>query len=122
MDRFWELAITTASPRAQERFIEAFESYTQSVIRQAKDRHYGVIRDIHSYLEIRRETIGAKPSFVVLEMDMELPDEVLTHPVIQQLAALSIDMICLGNVCQFTSMSEITVDPNTLGSTGHLLV
>ena len=47
---------------------------------------------------MRRDTIGAKPSFAILETGMNLPDEAVQHPVIQEMSILSIDMILLGNV------------------------
>ena len=70
----------------------------QSVVQQAADRTHAYIRDIDSYLEVRRDTIGAKPSFALLELGMDLPDEVINHPVIKDLSIWVIDMLCLGNV------------------------
>jgi hypothetical protein len=49
-------------------------------------------------LEVRRDTIGAKPSFAILETAMNLPDEAVHHPDIVELSTLTIDMILLGNV------------------------
>jgi hypothetical protein len=49
-------------------------------------------------LEVRRDTIGAKPSFAILETAMNLPDEAVYHPDIVELSILTIDMILLGNV------------------------
>lgn len=103
--RFWELAIKTASPQAQKRFIATFETYTQSVVQQAADRTHCYVRSVNEYLEVRRDTIGAKPSFAILEISMDLPDEVVEHPVIQKLSILAIDMILLGNVCSQISRS-----------------
>jgi Delta6-protoilludene synthase len=56
------------------------------------------VRSIQEYLEVRRDTIGAKPSFAILELDMDLPDEAVHHPVIEELSIVTIDMILLGNV------------------------
>ncbi|KAA1470674.1 terpenoid synthase [Dentipellis sp. KUC8613] len=95
--QFWELAIKTASAQAQKRFVQTFEEYLQSVILQASDRERSHIRNIDSYLKVRRDTIGAKPSYALLEFDMNLPDEVISHPILQELTYLSIDMLCLGN-------------------------
>ena len=97
-NRFWQLAIKTASESSQRRFIQTFDSYCQSVVQQAGDRDSCRIRDVDSYFENRRENIGAKPSFALLELDMNLPDEVMTHPTIEKLTELAIDMLILGNV------------------------
>ena len=96
--RFWIRAIATASQPAQRRFIETFDTYCQSVVQQAADRDSKHIRNIESYLRNRRENIGARPSFALLELGMELPDEVLAHPVVQRLTTWAIDMLILGNV------------------------
>lgn len=65
---------------------------------QAADRTHKYIRTVDEYLEARRDTIGAKPSFAILETGLNLPDEVVRHPIIDELSILSIDMILLGNV------------------------
>jgi hypothetical protein len=75
-----------------------FATYTQSVVQQAADRKNRHVRTVPEYLEVRRDTIGAKPSFAILELDMDLPDEVFKHPVMKELETLAIDMILLGNV------------------------
>lgn len=96
--RFWELAIKTASPESQKRFLEYYAQYTQAVVQQAVDRHNKHVRNVDEYFFVRRDTIGAKPSFAVLELDLNLPQEVMDHPVIKEMEILSIDMIILGNV------------------------
>jgi hypothetical protein len=65
---------------------------------QAEDRGTARIRDVKSYFEIRRRTIGALPSFTILEMGMDLPDDVVEHPVIKALKALAVDMAIIANV------------------------
>ncbi|RPD59287.1 terpenoid synthase [Lentinus tigrinus ALCF2SS1-7] len=100
--QFWERAIQSASESAQRRFISTFDAYCQSVVQQAADRDVQRLRDVNSYLEMRRENIGAKPSFALLELDMNLPDEVLAHPAIVDLTTWAIDMIILGNdICSY---------------------
>ncbi|THH10180.1 hypothetical protein EW146_g8449 [Bondarzewia mesenterica] len=95
--QFWERTIKNASPQSQKRFLETWQQYTDSVVQQAADRTHSHIRDIDSYLDVRRDTIGAKPSFALLELGMDLPDEVINHPVVQDLSLWTIDMLCIGN-------------------------
>jgi len=78
--------------------METFATYTQSVVDQAADRTHKYIRTVDEYLEIRRDTIGAKPSFAILETGLNLPDEAVRHPIIDELSIVAIDMILLGNV------------------------
>ncbi|KAI0295705.1 terpenoid synthase [Russula brevipes] len=110
--QFWELAIKTASPGSQKRFIEHFGTYTQSVVQQAADRTHKHVRSIQEYLEVRRDTIGAKPSFAILETGMDLPDEAVRHPIIEELAILSIDMILLGNDVASYNLEQARGDDN----------
>lgn len=100
--RFWQNAIKTATPSAQRRFIDTFQLYTDSVVQQAEDRDNHFIRDIESYFVVRRNTIGAKPSFAINEVHMNLPDRVLDDPIIQRLTAGCIDMLIIGNdLCSY---------------------
>ncbi|KAF8483510.1 terpenoid synthase [Russula ochroleuca] len=110
--QFWELAIKTASPQSQKRFIETFATYTQAVVQQAADRTHEHVRSIQEYLEVRRDTIGAKPSFAILETGMNLPDEAVQHPVIQEMSILSIDMILLGNDIASYNLEQARGDDN----------
>ena len=68
------------------------------MVQQAVDRGHKHIRSVEEYFEVRRDTIGASPAFVLLELDMNLPDEVVQHPVIEELITLATDMIILDNV------------------------
>jgi hypothetical protein len=112
--RFWELAIKTATPTAQRRFVETFNQYMDAVVQQAEDRTKHHIRTFDSYLEVRRDTIGAKPSFAILELDMDLPDEVFNHPTLENLRMWVIDMLCIGNVSLFLSFSASDILSNII--------
>lgn len=94
---FWLNAIKTATPTAQKNFVDTFQSYTDSVVQQSADRDQHYIRDIDSYFMVRRNTIGAKPSFAINEIHMNLPPYVHKHPIMKSLTALCIDMLCIGN-------------------------
>ncbi|KAF9067338.1 terpenoid synthase [Rhodocollybia butyracea] len=95
--QFWELASKGATLTAQRRFIETYQLYVDSVIQQAIDRADYYIRDVNSYFQVRRDTIGAKSSFALLEFTMDIPDEVMEHPVIHELSIGCIDMVIIGN-------------------------
>jgi Delta6-protoilludene synthase len=98
LDSFWSLACETASGTAKRRFLLHYEEYVEAVCQQAEDRDIGRIRSISDYLDLRRCTIGAKPSFDLLLLPFELPDQILDHPIITELMFLAIDMIILANV------------------------
>ncbi|KAJ7831641.1 terpenoid synthase [Mycena leptocephala] len=94
---FWAHAIWTATPSSQRRFTDTFQLYLNSVVQQADDRNSSRIRDVNSYFDVRRDTIGAKPSFTINEIHMNLPDEIITHPVVAKLTSLCIDALIIGN-------------------------
>jgi len=94
---FWALASAKASITATRRFVKHYELYAAAVCEQAEDRDNSFVRDIDAYMALRRDTIGAKPSFDLLLLAMEIPDEKLDDPKIVELELLAIDMIILGN-------------------------
>jgi hypothetical protein len=80
----------------------AFQRYTDSVVQQSADRTQGRIRDVQTYFEVRRETIGARPSFAINAIHDNLPDNVIEHPVIESLTLYCIDMLIIGNdLCSY---------------------
>ena len=87
----------TATPTAQVCFINAFRVYVGAVVQQAIDRSLSYIRDVDSYFELRRKTIGVRPTFAIIEIHMNIPPHVMDHPVIQKLTVLCIDMIAIAN-------------------------
>ncbi|KAJ6555586.1 terpenoid synthase [Mycena vulgaris] len=100
--RFWVNAMKTATSTSQRRFIDTFQSYMDAVVQQADDRNSSRIRDVDSYFEVRRDTIGAKPSFAICEIHMNLPHAVITHPVVVKLTNLCIDALIIGNdLCSY---------------------
>jgi hypothetical protein len=100
--RFWQNALKTATTTAQRRFLDTFQLYTDSVVQQAEDRAHNRIRGIQSYFYVRRNTIGAKPSFAINEVHMNLPDKVLHDPAVERLTAAAIDMLIIGNdLCSY---------------------
>ena len=80
------------------------------MIEESADRATGRIRSIPEYLELRRLTIGGYPSFLCLELGMDIPDEVMNHPEIKSLLALVAETVVLTNVGVFTSDECILSD------------
>lgn len=96
--RFWALAIKAASPESQRHFVESFIDYLESVVSQAADRDNDTFRTVDTYLENRRENVGARPSFVPFELHLRLPDHVFNHPIIRELQYHTCDLLVLDNV------------------------
>ncbi|KZT33902.1 terpenoid synthase [Sistotremastrum suecicum HHB10207 ss-3] len=94
---FWSRALIYSSRSAAHRFINHFQDYVDAVVEQAIDREHNRIRSVEDYLTLRRHTIGCLPSFNVLQMNMDLPDFVVTHPQVLNLVTIATDMIILAN-------------------------
>ncbi|ESK91961.1 terpenoid synthase [Moniliophthora roreri MCA 2997] len=96
---YWQRLIKTASPGTQQRFIETFDFFFQSVTEQALDRAAGVIPDLESYIALRRDTSGCKTSFVLIEYacNLDIPDEVMDHDLIRSLGEAANDLVTWSN-------------------------
>ncbi|KAG6867759.1 hypothetical protein C0993_011582 [Termitomyces sp. T159_Od127] len=100
--QFSEISMKCATESARRRFIAKFDLYTAAVVQEAHDRAENHIRGIDDYFLVRRETVGAIPSFVLLHFELDLPDEVFEDPVIQRLENTTTDMISLCNdMCSY---------------------
>lgn len=72
------------------------------MVQQSRDRTYDHVRDIKSYFEIRRETIGAKPSFVINQICDDIVHVPTSSSVIKALEEYCIDMLIIGNdLCSY---------------------
>ncbi|KAH9478347.1 Sesquiterpene synthase Agr1 [Psilocybe cubensis] len=96
---YYKRLIRTASPGAQQRFIETFDFFFQSVTQQALDRAAGVIPDLESYIALRRDTSGCKPCWALIEYasNLDIPDEVMEHPTILALGEAANDLVTWSN-------------------------
>ncbi|KAF7334898.1 Terpene cyclase [Mycena sanguinolenta] len=94
---FWKRTLLVASQSSAQRFIKHFDEYTDAVRQQAVDRETGHLRSISGYLQLRRGTIGVRPSFDFFLLTDDLPDSAVDHPHIERLACGAIDMTILAN-------------------------
>ena len=107
--------ICIVSKQSQKRFVADFDEYLEGVVQQAIDKSGDHIRDIKSYFDIWRWSIGAKPAFSLLELALDIPDEVMSHPAIQEMVLTTINMIIIGNVSHIcvTSPPRLTFESAT---------
>ncbi|KDR78286.1 hypothetical protein GALMADRAFT_266794 [Galerina marginata CBS 339.88] len=97
--QFWRRASTLAKPGSPcfEHFIATSETYLHAVTQEAEDRASERIRSVDDYLDLRRDTCGARPTLAFIEFGLELPAEVTSHPVIVSLTEAAVDLIILVN-------------------------
>ncbi|EAU88892.1 hypothetical protein CC1G_12294 [Coprinopsis cinerea okayama7 len=96
---FWSRCIPDCGPGTQARFKETFGSFFEAVNIQARARDEGVIPDLESYIDVRRDTSGCKPCWVLIEyaLGIDLPDFVVEHPVIAALNQGTNDLVTWSN-------------------------
>ena len=76
-----------------------------AVIEEASDRAKGSIRGVKDYLRLTRLTAGPYPCFFPIEMDLDIPDDVMTHPSMESIRSLAAESLVLGNVSNVSSCS-----------------
>ncbi|KAG2369007.1 isoprenoid synthase domain-containing protein [Suillus spraguei] len=96
---FFSRFMQTGGPGCTERFINTMDLYFIAVAKQADDRAKGRVPDLESYITMRRDTSGCKPCFVFIEYtaQIDLPDKVVSHPVIMAMEDASNDLVSLYN-------------------------
>ena len=87
-----------SSPEAQKRFITTFAEYVYAVIDEASDRAKGRVRGVEDYLKLTRLTAGGYPAIFPAEAGLNIPDEVMAHPVLQSILSLTAESLVLTNV------------------------
>ncbi|ESK90199.1 hypothetical protein Moror_7733 [Moniliophthora roreri MCA 2997] len=96
---FWSRCIRDAGPGCQARFKETLGLFFESVNIQTKARDAGIIPDLESYIDVRRDTSGCKPCWALIEyaLDIDLPEYVATDPVIMALNQYTNDVVTWSN-------------------------
>ncbi|KAG2136963.1 terpenoid synthase [Suillus bovinus] len=95
--QFWEHTICYASGQTQKHLIAALDECLEGIMQQAIDRNKHHIRDIQSHIDVRCRSVGAQPMFALLELGLDIPDEVISHPTIKDIVVASTEMIALAN-------------------------
>ncbi|KAJ6505472.1 isoprenoid synthase domain-containing protein [Mycena sanguinolenta] len=110
---YYKRMVLTASPGAQQQFIQTFDFFLP--VSHAQARAAGVIPDLEFYIALRRDTSGCKPSFVLIEYanNLDIPDEVMEHPLIASLGKAANDLVTWSNIfCRglFGEMCKQSID------------
>ncbi|KIY69478.1 terpenoid synthase [Cylindrobasidium torrendii FP15055 ss-10] len=111
---FWQRCLRdgNVAHSSADRFVKAFEKYTDGVVIQAADRDKDVIRSIDEYIAVRRDTVGCLPSYSFLILSDDIPNEIMEHPVVQALTQGSIDLSILANDIHSFNVEQAHGDKN----------
>ncbi|KAL1938253.1 hypothetical protein VTO73DRAFT_11897 [Trametes versicolor] len=95
--QFWAHACVNSTASGRARFEQEWTRYVESVIGQTEDRDAGRLRTTEEYLELRRFTIGADPSYALAMARVDLPLAVSELPVFRKLRGCITDMLIFDN-------------------------
>ena len=97
---YWTRFVADGSPGAQKRFVHTIGLFFKAVTVQARDRAAGIIPDLEDFIAARRNNSGCRPCWALIEYanGLDLPDEVMEHPIIQSLDEATNDMVAWSNV------------------------
>ena len=87
-------------------FIQGFDIYMRSMIKEAKDRETLHVRPIDDYLQLRRETFGAQATISFLSFGLGLPEHVVSHPIMKTVTLAAMNLLCIINVSFSSSIEE----------------
>ncbi|KAG1852763.1 isoprenoid synthase domain-containing protein [Suillus subalutaceus] len=87
------------APAAQSGFIRTMGLFFAAVAKNLDDRAKGHMYNLQSFLTLRRNLIGTKPCFALVEFVavIDLPDEVVSHPVVMALEEAALDYAIWSN-------------------------
>ncbi|KDQ10835.1 hypothetical protein BOTBODRAFT_115253 [Botryobasidium botryosum FD-172 SS1] len=92
---FWERAVESATPGCRRRFIETMDLYVRAAYQQVVNRTTNDEPSIESFIQMRRDISALRPIWAVVEfaLGVDLPDEVIEHPILQRLAIYANDLV-----------------------------
>ncbi|KAF8546266.1 terpenoid synthase [Imleria badia] len=108
--QFWERTIQNATVISQKRFIQNMDEYLEGVVQESIDKKDRRILDIKSYIDARRRTSGVKPSFSIFELGLDIPNEVMSHPAIQEMILAAVDLVAFANDIFSYNMEQLRGD------------
>jgi hypothetical protein len=140
-DSFWLRFIKVASAGAQKRksiclgvrvcftslligFIDTTRSFLEAIEQEAHHRRAGVIPDLNSYIKHRRHTSSVFCCFVLAEYahHLDLPEEIVEHPLLKNMADASNDFVCWSNVRENSSKECSRFDAHCFWRTGSIFL
>ncbi|TGO18467.1 hypothetical protein BPAE_0381g00040 [Botrytis paeoniae] len=115
----WERLKSASSQEMQQRWIDQHRRYFQQLLVQVNQQVSGqnFTRDVETYMDLRRGTIGVYPAINLAEYgaDVDLPQHVYDHPSLQECMKISADLVILVNdVLSYRKDLELGVDHNLM--------
>ncbi|PCH42360.1 terpenoid synthase [Wolfiporia cocos MD-104 SS10] len=96
---WWTRMLKTVGPNCRQRFVQTLGLYFKAIMQQAADRASKSVPELEAYISLRRNTSGCKTGFALIEYaaGIDLPNEVVEHPVVQGLLDATNDCVSWAN-------------------------
>ena len=121
--RFQTRVLGCASMTYQRHNIALWDLYIDSVVQEGKDKNAGLIRDLASFIPLRRGTIALYLMALMTTLDSEVPPQVYDHPTMQRMLDLISDIIFIENVRSLCSADYPLLRLSTADSRiGYVLI
>ncbi|KAJ6543023.1 terpenoid synthase [Mycena capillaripes] len=95
--QFWARTVAISTTSVQKRLVETQERAMDGQVQQCVDRHQKFARNTAEYLAVRLHSSSMLPSYVVAELDIDVPEEAYNHPVLENLRTWGFILICIDN-------------------------
>ncbi|KAJ7256645.1 terpenoid synthase [Mycena rebaudengoi] len=95
--QFLARTVPISSAFVRERLVETQERAMDAQVQQCADRKRDFARNSEEYLAIRLHSSSMLPSYVIMELDIDVPDAVYYHPLLERLRYWGFMLICIDN-------------------------
>ena len=84
----------------KQAFLASNQALADGILQEALDRESPQPKTLAEYIQTRRQSVGVQPFLVLARwtFDIDLPSDVLAHPIITEMENLTIDLGALANV------------------------
>ncbi|KIJ30419.1 hypothetical protein M422DRAFT_268074 [Sphaerobolus stellatus SS14] len=93
----WLRTLAFSVSSSANRLLSGLEQFILAVCEEAEDREIKRVRNIKEYLGLRRGTVAADAVFFLGLLHIDIPETMMSHPMVQQLTLLYGDLICIHN-------------------------
>ncbi|KAG2128239.1 isoprenoid synthase domain-containing protein [Suillus clintonianus] len=106
----------TGGPGCTERLIRTTDLFFIASAQEVDDRVKGRVLNLEYYISSRRDTSGCKPFFALIEYaaKIDLPDEVMSHPVIMAMEEATNDYISWVNDILSYNVEQSSHSPHNM--------
>ncbi|KAK0624077.1 terpenoid synthase [Immersiella caudata] len=95
--QFWTRGRQVSTAMAERHLIETMQQYVDGVVLQSEDRMHDRLRTIDSYWPLRFHTSGCLPAFALAELELEMPEEVYRHPLLERMRDCTVYIVSTTN-------------------------